>query len=445
MNTNAFRLLLFTGAMYLSAWTFNVRLLFYLAYVMTAVLIGSWIWARLNLIALEVRREARQQQVQVGDTFEEIFLVRNRGFWPKLWMEVRDHSTLPGHQAAAVISLQGKKAKRWRVRTLCRRRGRYQLGPLTVSSGDPFGLFRSWRTVPDMAELLVFPAIVDLAAFGLPMSDLPGGAQVRRRAQSLTPNAAGLRDYMPGDPFSRIHWPATARRQILTVKEFELDPTADVWVVVDLDREVHLALPRTPANLESAPLLRRTSLAGPPKHTPGGPPRTEEDTTPPVRLDPATEEYAVTIAASLAAHFLRQDRAVGLMASGARPIILAPDRGGRQLVKILRALAVVRADDPLPLAELLAAEALHFSRSDTAVVVTPSTSDAWVGPLAHLKHRGVQSTAVLIEARTFGGADDSMLVVGSLAALDVPNYLVKRDDALDLALHVPQFGPRPLR
>jgi hypothetical protein len=42
MNTNAFRLLLFTGAMYLSAWTFNVRLLFYLAYVMTAVLIGSW-------------------------------------------------------------------------------------------------------------------------------------------------------------------------------------------------------------------------------------------------------------------------------------------------------------------------------------------------------------------------------------------------------------------
>src|SRR5215212_8507179 len=205
MNTNAFRLLLLTGALYLGAWTFNVRLLFYLSYVMTVLLIGSWVWARLNLIALDLRRETRQQQVQVGDTFEEIFLVRNRAFWPKLWMEVRDHSTLPGHQAAAVISLQGNKAKRWRVRTLCRRRGRYQLGPLTVASGDPFGLFRSWRTVPDMAELLVFPAIVDLVAFGLPMSDLPGGAKVRRRSQSMTPNAAGLRDYMPGDPFSRIH------------------------------------------------------------------------------------------------------------------------------------------------------------------------------------------------------------------------------------------------
>jgi uncharacterized protein (DUF58 family) len=445
MNTNAFRLLLFTGVMYLSAWTFNVRLLFYLAYVMTAVLIGSWIWARMNLVALDVHREARQQQVQVGDTFEEVFLVRNRGFWPKLWMEVRDHSTLPGHQAAAVISLQGNKAKRWRVRTLCRRRGRYQLGPLTVSSGDPFGLFRSWRTVPDMAELLVFPAIVDLAAFGVPMSDLPGGAQVRRRSQSMTPNAAGLRDYMPGDPFSRIHWPATARRQALTVKEFELDPTADVWIVVDLDRDVHRVLPRTQVDPNSAPPLRRVSLTGPGKRAPGGPPPPTPEDEPPIRLDPSSEEYAVTIAASLASYFLRQDRAVGLMASGNRPVVLAPDRGGRQLVKILRALALVRADDPLPLSELLTGESLHFSRSDTAVVITPSASDSWVGPLAHLKHRGVQSTAVLIDPSTFGGTTSSMLVVGALAAIDVANYLVKRDDSLDLALHVPQFGPRPLR
>src|SRR2546421_633356 len=148
MNTNAFRLLLF-----------------YLAYGMTGVLIGSWIWARLNLVALEPGREAREQELQVGDTFEEVFLVRNRSFWPKLWVEVRDHSTLPGHQPAAVISLAGDKSKRWRVRTLTRRRGLYQLGPLTAISGDPFGLFRSWRTVPEMGELLVYPATVDLSQF----------------------------------------------------------------------------------------------------------------------------------------------------------------------------------------------------------------------------------------------------------------------------------------
>jgi uncharacterized protein (DUF58 family) len=413
---------------------------------MTAVLIGSWIWARINLMALDVRREARQHQVQMGDTFEEVFTVRNRSWWPKLWLEMRDHSTLPGHQAAAVVGLRSGKAKRWRVRTVCRRRGSYALGPLTVASGDPFGLFRSWRTVPDMAELLVFPALVDLTVFGVPPSDLPGGAQVQRRSHAMTPNASGLRDYVPGDPYNRIHWPATARRQTLTVKEFELDPTVDVWVVLDLDRQVHLTVPRALADPNSAPPLRRASVLDAPRRGgPGIPVIHPEDEGPPVRLEPATEEYAVTAAASVAAYFLRQDRAVGLIASGSHPLVLTPDRGGRQLLKILRELAVVRADDHAPLAELLAAESAHFSRSDTIIIVTPSASDTWVGPLAHLKHRGIQTAAVLIEPSSFGGTTNSMVVIGALAALDVRSYLVKRDDALDLALHAPRFGPRPMR
>ena len=444
MNTNAFRLLALTIAMYLGAWTFNIRLLFYLAYVMTAVMIGSWIWARLNLTGLDARRDARQHQVQVGDTFEEVFTVRNGIPVPKLWLEVRDHSTLPGHQAAAVISLAGGKAKRWRVRTYCRRRGRYKLGPLVLISGDPFGLFRSWRTVPDMAELLVFPPVVDLTAFGVPLSDLPGGLQVRRRTQSSTPNAVGLRDYLPGDSFNRIHWPATARRQQLTVKEFELDPTADVWIVLDLDRDVHVALPRALADPSKTPPLPRSRLLGTRPH-PGGTWVHLEDEEPPVRLDPSTEEYAVTVAASIAAHFLQQDRAVGLIASGNRPVVLPPDRGGRQLIKVLRELAVARADEPLSLAELLTGEAQHFSRSDTLVVVTPATDEGWVAALAHVRRRGVQATAVLIDPGTFGSSRDPMLVVGALATADVPSYLIKRDDALDVALHTPHYSSRPLR
>ena len=106
MNTNAFRLLLLTVALYIVALTLGLRLLYYLSYVLRAVLICSWIWARLNLSALDIRREARRQQAQVGEVFEETFQVRNRSFIPKLWVEVRDHSTLPGHQAAAVISMQ---------------------------------------------------------------------------------------------------------------------------------------------------------------------------------------------------------------------------------------------------------------------------------------------------------------------------------------------------
>jgi uncharacterized protein (DUF58 family) len=207
-----------------------------------------------------------------------------------------------------------------------------------------------------------------------------------------------------------------------------------------------MTMPRALADTDNAPPLRRAALLDVPKRDqPGLPVVSGGDDGPPVRLDPATEEYAVTAAASIAGYFLRQDRAVGLIASGSRPLVLTPDRGGRQLLKILRELAVVRADDPAPLAELLAAESAHFSRSDTIIVVTPSASDAWVGPLAHLKHRGVQTAAILIDPSSFGGATNSMLVIGALAALDVRSYLIKRNDALDLALHAPRFGPRPMR
>ena len=52
-------------------------------------------------------------------------------------------------------------------------------------------------------------------------------------------------------------------------------------------------------------------------------------------LDPSTEEYAVTIAASIAAHLISQGRSVGFMAWGQHRVLLPADRGGRQLIKIL--------------------------------------------------------------------------------------------------------------
>ena len=47
-----------------------------------------------------------------------------------------------------------------------------------------------------------------------------------------------MREYRPGDAFNRIHWPTTARTNRLMVREFELDPTVDVWIVLDLHSDV---------------------------------------------------------------------------------------------------------------------------------------------------------------------------------------------------------------
>ena len=58
---------------------------------------------------------AQPHQAQVGQVIQEVIEVQNTFWLPKLWLEVRDRSTLPRHYIGAVISLAGKKNKRWRV------------------------------------------------------------------------------------------------------------------------------------------------------------------------------------------------------------------------------------------------------------------------------------------------------------------------------------------
>ncbi len=381
-------------------------------FALVALLLIARLWSRLSLVGLRLTRETRTDRAQVGQPLLERVRVENRSRLGKLFVEVLDHSDLPGHRVSRVVNLGPHDAWRWRVETVCSRRGRFRIGPMTLRSGDPFGLFPAVKSVPETSELLVYPATVDLSAFSLPVGELPGGNAIQRRTPFVTPNATGVRDYFPGDAFNRIAWSATARTGKLMVKEFELDPTADIWIVVDLERAAHVGATRPQA---AAPTMR-------------------DDEIPLWYWLDSTEEYAVTVAASLARNFLNQNRNVGLIASSERAITIPTDRGARQMIKILEQLAVARADGMMPLGELLLAESAQFSRNSTVIVVTSSVDDAWVQSLITIISRRVQCVAIVIEPGTFGAAESSLFVVSSLASIGAPTYLVKYGDDISRAL-----------
>src|SRR5207247_7181237 len=96
----------------------------------------------------------------------------------------------------------------------------------------------------------------------------------------------------------------------------------------------------------------------------------------------------------------------------------------------------------LTLPALLGAETSRFARSSTLVIVTSSTSEAWARYCQALGARGVHSTAVLVEAATFGQAPSTLLLVSSLAAAHIPTYMVKRGDRLEQALASPRIAMR---
>ncbi len=373
------------------------HVLYYLTYALLTLFILSWLWARYSLRKLVFRRAATGDRVQVGEYFDERLNLDNVSVMPKLWVQIADGSTLPGHRAGYVASMGGRKRAIWRARTMCRQRGRFQLGPVTATSGDPFGLFRRRIFLTPARELLVLPQVLHITDFTLFSGGLPGGGRSARRALHTTTNATTIRDYVNGDALSRIHWRSSAHYNKLMVKEFDLDPAVDAWIFLDLNEAVQ---------------------AGEGEHS--------------------TEEYGVTIAATIANYLLRQDLSLGMIVNAHQREFLSLDRGDRQIERVLELLAVVRAGPGPDLKEALALDAMHFGRNSVAIVITPSTSRDWHEGVRHLQRRGVKVAVIGLDAASFEQrpADEDTLVL--LEGAGVPVLRIKNGEPLAQAL---ESGP----
>ncbi len=143
---------------FLAAQGTGIRLFFHLFYLLLALLVLSYLWAWTNLQGLRVERETFTQRSQVGDEARERITIRNLWRFPKLWVELLDHSDMPSHGTGFVTYLPARERRRWSARTLCTMRGKFRLGPATLVSGDPFGIFRLERLVPWLQRGAGLPA-----------------------------------------------------------------------------------------------------------------------------------------------------------------------------------------------------------------------------------------------------------------------------------------------
>jgi uncharacterized protein (DUF58 family) len=368
-------------------------LLFRLSYIIAVAVPLLFLWTRSMANGLEVEVIRRTHRVTQGQSLEGRVVIRSRSRLPKLWLEVEDQSSVPGHASRRVVTLGGYDVEAWTYQTPARVRGLYELGPLRLTATDPFGFFRMHREFGHADSILVYPNAPELPNFYIPPANLPGEGRFRRRTHNVTPNVSGIREYAPGDSFNRIHWPATARAGRPMVKQFELDPASDIWIVLDLERARHVG-----------------------------------------EGEEGTEEAAVQVCASIARYFINANRSVGLISFGDDLRIDEPDRGQNHYTRILESLALARATGDVPLTNLLLEESRRFGRHTTVVAVTPSTNPDWALTMAGFASRGVKVASVLLEADTYGPAHSALDVYGTLAAGGVYTYTVKQQDDLGRAL-----------
>lgn len=383
-----------------AAFSTGAPFLFFLVYLGLAVLGGSYLVTRFGLTDLEAGYAVNQLQAHVGEVLRATYTLRSASRIPKLWLEVHNPSTLPVPLPGRAISLGPNGERSWIAKVPLGRRGHFRVDPLQIRTGDPFGFFEASASVGHSLTLVVYPRLEPIPRWRLQAVSLEGSRSTPVRTQQTTPLATSVRPYAPGDGFNRIHWPSTARTGDIQVKEFDLEQTADVWIILDLQRAAQVGVG-----------------------------------------DDSTVEVGVRAAAAIAERAIEENRAVAMTTSGSRVTVLPPDRGPRQRQKILQLLAAVEGDGSTPLLETLVAGLPLLRRGMSAIVVTASTEPGWVRPLATLRPRGIGCQVIWLDPGIF--ARRAAEIDGTIGDPSVAAALVERETAARNTRHqVAEFDIR---
>jgi uncharacterized protein (DUF58 family) len=249
--------LLASGLMLLTGILKGINLVIVLAYLLIGLWAVNLVLARRAVQGLSAQRPVRRP-VQAGVPTEwAIDVLDDAAAGGSFVVEER-----VGDAAASWLVVRAGPGARFhpRVRATFPRRGRFTLEPLVARSSFPFGL--AGRTVPLLPaeEVIVLPrpARVDSERLRSWMFRAWVAGEERRRARRVVEREAeihGLRDYRPGDSPRRVHWKVTARRNRLTVREYEDAAPPRLLLVVDP------WLPQSPRDADADRLESLMSLA----------------------------------------------------------------------------------------------------------------------------------------------------------------------------------------
>ena len=234
MLTDRGRFVLLIGAgIYVVAWGFGTVPLYPVAIGLVVVVLGAASWVRLQRRPTNVRRKLSGRQHLAGEDVTvnveletEGLLSANGAVVAELFERLEMKETVLERRAGA---LRGGYVLE-RVP-----RGRYALQSSELVLEDPFGLDRVSTPLQRAESILVYPRLVELdELFSETGRHLSVGRRLLLRRQSGF-DLHSVREYEQGESLRRVHWPSTARRGQLMVKELEDLPRDEAAVLLDAD------------------------------------------------------------------------------------------------------------------------------------------------------------------------------------------------------------------
>jgi uncharacterized protein (DUF58 family) len=317
------------------------------------VLVGaSLAYVRTTRFSLEAVRDVKPPRVHAGSSSRVELSVRNTSTRRSPVLSARDPFDRGRRWARFLLApLAPGEVARAAYRLPTDARGVFDLGPLEVQLADPFGLTMTAFTAAPATKLTVYPRVDVVEALPLAQGNDPyAGAD---QASSLTWSGEdfyALREYQTGDDLRRVHWPSTAKRDDLMIRQDEMPWQGRATVVLDVRREVHTA----------------ESL-----------------------------EIAVSAAASILTACWRRNSLVRLLATDGFDSGFSEGHGHREAV--LEHLAGVRLDRRTHLTTVLGSLRREGNGGSLAVVTTAGAPATDLDAVARLRSRYGTVTLVLLE------------------------------------------------
>jgi uncharacterized protein (DUF58 family) len=191
------------------------------------------------------------------------------------------------------------------------------------------------------------------------------------------------------------------------VKEFEFDPQAEVWILLDANAKVQVRkIEEMSADIPAGIVYGDFQI---PK---------------------STEEYAVAVVASLALYLLENDRDLGFISHGKARHIVQSDRGEAQLYHILESLAVLEARGEISLPDLLKVEGHRIPKGASVVMVTASVNPQVIASAQDLMRKGLSPVLIFIDAESFGGDQGSQALLKAAQSAGISARLIRYEDSL---------------
>jgi uncharacterized protein (DUF58 family) len=343
-------------ATYGVAWLFGAKALYPAATGLVLAPLVARVWVRAAAAPIALRRRAGKGALLEGGDVWVTLEASPQSRVPLPSLTVTERIARLGERTTSLSSNDRFYRGTYVLERV--RRGRYVVEEARATIDDPFGLARAEVPLAAGGSLLVYPRLVELDRL---FSESGSHAQEGRRLLLRRPAGFDLhsvREYEEGESLRKVHWPSTARRGQLMVKELEDAPRDEVAILLDAEA---------------------SAVHG--------------------------ESFDVQVRAAgsiLRSHAAHGRRALLAINSGRRPSARVTSLEA-DWVAALGLLAEAEPDAPGPIVELLARESGPASRALETVVVTARVSGALSTSLARRVLSGQGVSVVWIDAASFAG------------------------------------------